>query len=1070
MADLPAKDRRPARPARGLGAALIVLWLATIASPGLAQTSALQDGKRVLLLYSYDPSFPTSAKILSGVRAILNAPGLLLDQEYLDARHLVGESGRQRYRDWLAFKLSTRRPYDAVIVSDDAAFELATRERDMFGNAPTVFIGVNNVRAAQRQSGRPGITGVVEHVSITETVRMARRLQPALKRLWVVSDATPGGRGDLATLRTEQGAFGGIAVEHLLLTELSWKELASRLRSLDAGDAVLLLAAYLDRDGAPKRFEESLALLRENTAVPIYHLWEHGIGEGLLGGYVMSHRVHAIEAARRVLDIWRGIPAEHMPVLEASPNLPIAHLPTLQGFRLDPADLPDDTELLGREPGLIERYPLQVATAIVALSLMGLLLILLVRKGRESRRLLAKSTRGEAMLRTLLDATADSIFFKAEDGRILACNSACAAALGRAADDIVGRRATELLPRELSESIERHDRRVMEQGESVRYRQALPLPDGTEMLYDTLKSPVRNGNGQCLGLVGVARDITADQRSMRRLQLAEEVFMNTSEGIMITDPDGVIERINPAFTTITGYSPEDVVGQRPNRLASGRQDRAFYRKLWRLLLDCGQWQGEIWNRRKSGELFPEWLNISAVRDTAGKPIHYVGIFSDISLIKSHEAKLQHMAHHDALTDLPNRVLLEDRIELALRRARRDHHMVGLVFIDLDNFKDINDSHGHLVGDQVLKSAATRIGTALRDGDTVARLGGDEFIVLIERLDSPADAHLLTDRIFAALAEPLLAGGSEFYIGASIGISIFPGDGDDSCELIRNADTAMYEAKKTGRYTVKAYSADQTDQVRQRAKMENALRRALSHGAIDVAYQPQFRHGGRSLVGIEALARWHDPQLGEVPPSQFIPLAESIGLIVPLGEFILRRVCTQMVAWRQQGVEPPRVAVNVSGHQLRRANFVSMLREILAETGCRAEQLEIEVTESDMLDRAQDSIATLAEIRALGVAVSMDDFGTGYSSLSYLKKLPIQTIKIDRSFIDGLPGDDNDRAIVDAIVALGRSLSLRVLAEGVETEAQAGFLGAHGCIEMQGYLYGRPTTPDAIARLLATAVG
>ena len=305
---------------------------------------------------------------------------------------------------------------------------------------------------------------------------------------------------------------------------------------------------------------------------------------------------------------------------------------------------------------------------------------------------------------------------------------------------------------------------------------------------------------------------------------------------------------------------------------------------------------------------------------------------------------------------------------------------------------------------------------------------------------------------------------------SIGISIFPGDGDDSCELIRNADTAMYEAKKTGRYTVKAYSADQTDQVRQRAKMENALRRALSHGAIDVAYQPQFRHGGRSLVGIEALARWHDPQLGEVPPSQFIPLAESIGLIVPLGEFILRRVCTQMVAWRQQGVEPPRVAVNVSGHQLRRANFVSMLREILAETGCRAEQLEIEVTESDMLDRAQDSIATLAEIRALGVAVSMDDFGTGYSSLSYLKKLPIQTIKIDRSFIDGLPGDDNDRAIVDAIVALGRSLSLRVLAEGVETEAQAGFLGAHGCIEMQGYLYGRPTTPDAIARLLATAVG
>ena len=1067
MAGFPPRMRRPQGSARDLTAALFAFWLAAFAPAALAQASALQDSKRVLLVYSYDPSFPTSSKILSGVRAVLNAPGLLLDQEFLDARHLVGETGRKHYRDWLAFKLSIRRPYDAVIVADDAAFELATQEREMFGNAPTVFIGVNNVRAAQRQSGHTGITGVVEHVSITETVRMARDLQPELKRLWVISDASPGGRGDLATLRTEQNAFGGIAVEQLLLTEMSWRELAAKLRDLGTGDAVLLLAAYLDRERAPKRFEESLALLRENTAVPIYHLWEHGIGDGLLGGYVMSHRVHAVEAARRVLDIWRGIPAERMPVLEASPNLPIVHLPTLRRFHLDPADLPPNTELLGREPGLIERYPLQVAAALAAMSLMGLLLSLLARKDRESRQLLAKSTRGEAMLRTLLDATADSIFFKAEDGRILACNSACAAALGRAAEDVVGRRASELLPRELAESMERHDRRVMEQGESVRYRQTLPLADGTEILYDTLKSPVRNVDGQRLGLVGVARDVTADQQRMHRLQLAEEVFMNTSEGIMVTDPDGVIERINPAFTTITEFTPEDMVGQRPSLLASGRQDRAFYQNLWQNLADCGQWQGEIWNRRRSGELFPEWLNISAVKDAAGKLIHYVGIFSDISLIKSHEAKLEHMAHHDALTDLPNRVLLVDRLELALRRARRDQHMVGLVFIDLDNFKDINDSHGHLVGDQVLKSVAVRIGSALRDGDTVARLGGDEFIVLIEQLDSPDVAHHLTSRIFGALAKPLLVGGHEFYVGASVGISTFPSDGEDSGELIRNADTAMYQAKKSGRNTVKAYSADQTDQVRQRAAMENALRRALTCGAIHVAYQPQFSFGGESLVGIEALARWHDAELGEVPPSEFIPLAEAVGLIVPLGEFILRRVCEQVVAWQLQGLALPRVAVNVSGHQLRRPGFVSELRAILDETGCRAEGLEIEVTESDMLDRAEDSIATLSEIRHLGVSVSMDDFGTGYSSLSYLKKLPIQTIKIDRSFIDGLPGDDNDRAIVDAIVALGRTLKLRVLAEGVETEAQAGFLGAHGCVDMQGFLYSRPVAPDDIARMLAT---
>ncbi|MCB1916828.1 MAG: EAL domain-containing protein [Rhodocyclaceae bacterium] len=1044
---------------------LIAVWLATIAATLWAQTPGLQDGKRVLLLYSYDPSFPTSPKILAGVRSVLSAPGLLLDQEYLDARHLVGEPGRVRYRDWLAFKLSTRRPYDAVIVSDDAAFDLATRERALLGNAPTVFIGVNNVGAARAQSGRTGVTGIVEHVSITETVHMAQALQPGLRRLWVISDASPGGRGDLATLRSEQSHFGDIGIEALALTELSWTELASKLRSLRSGDAVLLLAAYLDRNGEPKRFEESLALLRENTTVPVYHLWEHGIGNGLVGGYVMSHRAHAAEAGRRVLDIWRGVPAERMPVLEISPNLPIAHEPTLLRLGLDPSRLPADTELLDREPGLLQRYPLQAGAAVAVLSLMCLLLVLLARKDRESRQLLETSLRGEAMLRTLLDATADSIFFKSEDGRILACNSACAGAMGRDADEIVGRRAAELLPRELAESMERYDRKVLEQGESVRYRQALPLADGSELLFDTLKSPVRNADGHCLGLVGVARDVTADHVSMQRLQLAEEVFMNTSEGIMVTDPEGVIERINPAFTAITGFTADDMIGQRPSRLSSGRQDRAFYQNMWRTLIECGQWQGEIWNRRKSGELFPEWLTVSAVADATGRLIHYVGIFSDISLIKSHEAKLEHMAHHDALTDLPNRVLLVDRIELALRRARRDRHMVGLAFIDLDNFKDINDSYGHLVGDEVLKSAAERIGTALRDGDTVARLGGDEFVVLIEQLDSPDTAQLLTGRIFAALAEPLRACGQDFYVGASIGISVFPRDGEDSGELIRNADTAMYEAKKTGRNAFKCYSADQTDQVRQRAAMENALRRAIAHGEIHVAYQPQFSAGGKSMIGIEALARWRDPQLGEVAPAEFIPLAEGIGLIVPLGEMILRRVCAQVVAWRGQGIDPPRVAVNVSGHQLRRSNFVATLQAAFDATGCRPDQIEIEVTESDMLDRAEDSIRTLSEIRRLGVSVSMDDFGTGYSSLSYLKKLPIQTIKIDRSFIDGLPGDDNDRAIVNAIVALGQTLNLRVLAEGVETDAQAGFLGTHGCVDVQGYLYGRPGAPEDIARLL-----
>ncbi|MCB1954947.1 MAG: EAL domain-containing protein [Rhodocyclaceae bacterium] len=1026
----------------------------------------LQAGRSVLLLYSYDPSFPTSPKVLEGLRSVLDSPALRIDQEFIDARHLIAPADRARYLEWIRFKLSRRAHYDAVVVADDAAFELATGHRELFPDTPTVFIGVNNVAAARERSGMKDVTGIVEHVSIVETVQMARALQPDLRRLVVVTDPSPGGQGDLATLRASRDRLGGLEVEVLDLTHQTWDALRTRLAGLGRGDAVLLLAAYLDKTGQPMHFTESLALMRDASPVPIYHLWEHGIGQGLVGGFVMSHRAHAAEAGRRILRIWRGTPAERLPVMLKSPNLPMVDEAVARRFRLPLSKLPEGTEIINRHVGLVERYPLQSAGIAAVILLLLSLLGIIARKDRERLHLLHASQQSEAMVRTLLDATPDVIFFKSTEGRYIACNSACADVLGQSREAIIGRSDAELFPAPVAAEIARRDAEAMHTEASIRFRERIARPGGGETLFETIKAPVRNAAGHPIGLVGVARDITADEDRMQRLQLAAEVIENTAEGIIVTDPDGRIERVNPAFSRITGYEPEEVIGQRPSILSSGRHDASFYQAMWHALQAQGVWQGEIWNRRRNGETYPEWLNISSVTDTEGRLTHYVGIFTDISLIKAHEAQLQHMAHHDALTNLPNRSLLEDRINVAVRRAQREHHQLGVVFIDLDNFKDVNDAYGHPVGDAVLKGVANRIGEALRDGDTVARLGGDEFVVLIEPLESMEMAEMLAHRIIAALAAPLPVGEAEFYVGASIGISIYPRDGVTSGSLIRNADTAMYRAKSQGRNAIAIYSTEQTDHARHRTLLENALRRALAQGTIEVAYQPQFAGAGRQLTGVEALARWTDPELGSIPPAEFIPLAESNGLIIQLGEQILRRACEQTVAWRNAGLTPPRVAINVSGRQLRRTDFVSSLRDIIEDTRCRPEWLEIEVTESDMLAAADSSVATLQAVRDLGIAIALDDFGTGYSSLSYLKRLPVTTIKIDRSFVDGLPDDANDRAIVEAILALGRSLRLAVLAEGVESAAQSECLAALGCECMQGYLYGRPVPPGDMARFMS----
>ncbi len=569
--------------------------------------------------------------------------------------------------------------------------------------------------------------------------------------------------------------------------------------------------------------------------------------------------------------------------------------------------------------------------------------------------------------------------------------------------------------------------------------------------------------------VAQLRDVTSHKALEKRLELSDKVFRNTQEGIVVTDGAGHIISVNPAFTAVTGYLPEEVLGRNPKVLKSGRHGEDFYRALWETIAACGQWQGEIWNRRKNGEIYPEWMNISAIFDACGSPVYYVAVFSDISLVKQNEERLHRLAHYDALTGLPNRVLLTDRLHQALAHAQRNGTQVGLLFLDLDRFKLVNDTLGHRAGDQLLQEVALRLESSVRAEDTVARLGGDEFTVIVPNLHGPAGAANVAEKIIEALAAPFHLQGQDIFATASIGIALYPLTADSPESLIKHADIAMYQAKEQGRNNYLYFRRGHDEQSRDLFELENGLRHALERGELRLVYQPEVEIETGRIVAVEALLRWKHPERGDIPPSEFIPVAEDTGMIGPIGEWVLREACTQNRDWQDQGLPPIRVAVNLSVRQLRHVRFAEKVAEILDETGLDADWLEVELTESTVMLHAKETMGILWQLKSMGIRLSIDDFGTGYSALNYLKRLPVDTLKIDRSFIEGLEHDSNDQAISDAIIALGNSLKLRVVAEGVETEHQLGFLRQHHCCDAQGFLFSTPLDGDALASLMARRI-
>jgi len=561
------------------------------------------------------------------------------------------------------------------------------------------------------------------------------------------------------------------------------------------------------------------------------------------------------------------------------------------------------------------------------------------------------------------------------------------------------------------------------------------------------------------------RDISERKNLQQQLHLIAEVFKNTSEAIVITGPDGSILDVNDAYCRITGYERDEVIGENPRKMQSGKHTRKFYEQMWKTLKEEGRWVGEIWDQRKNGEIFPKWLSISAVYNPQDELTHYVGSFSDISVLRGIESELHRMAYFDSLTDLPNRTYFNERLEEELHRCDRYNGTCALLFLDLDRFKLINDTMGHSSGDELLKEVAWRIQEVLRATDIFARMGGDEFTLLLPNtVNADAVAHV-AQNILDILHAPIRLRGEEVRVGASIGIAIYPNDGGNVETLIRHADVAMYEAKAKGRGQYRFYSAYMDLVAHEHLSLESDLHRALQNNEFFLHFQPQVDARTDEIVRCEALLRWEHPERGLVSPDKFISVAEDTGLILQIGEWVLREVCRTIQQWRSQAIDVPPIAVNLSAHQFRQQELVHDIIAILDEYAVGINEVEFEITESVAMENAESTLKRLSLLTDKGFSLAIDDFGTGYSSLSYLKTFPVNKLKIDRSFVMDIPQDTNDAAISAAIVRMAHSLGMEVIAEGVETIEQVAFLLEEGCTIMQGYHFSHPLATDDFISLL-----
>ncbi len=672
---------------------------------------------------------------------------------------------------------------------------------------------------------------------------------------------------------------------------------------------------------------------------------------------------------------------------------------------------------------------------------------------------------GQRMFRAVADMAREFIYVRRIDGFYEYVSPSCEQLTGYSAAEFYARPSfmSSLVHVDDRPAWDRHVHQMDHHGQPEKLVIRINTRSGEQRWIEHLCTDVRDAHGNIIGVRSANLDITGRIEHERELAIAAVAF-ETHEAILITDREARILRVNRAFCDITGYAADEVIGRTPALFKSGRHDAKFYAEMWATLHAQGRWAGEMWDRRKDGVIYPKYQTITAVTDLSGAVAYYVSTFSDITLRKEAEAEIHRLAYFDPLTNLPNRRLLQDRIHQALAGSSRSGSYGALLLLDIDHFKNLNDTRGHAVGDQLLVETARRIRARVREGDTVARLGGDEFVVMLEDLGEEAGAaavetELVGEKIRDAVAARCNLEGYAFHCTASIGITLFHGNDEPVEAILKHADMALYKAKSAGRDALRFFDPAMQTALDARSALEADLRVAVERGQLQLYYQAQV-DGPRCVIGAEALLRWRHPERGLVAPGDFIPLAEDTGLILPIGHWVLQTACAQIRVWADlPATRDLRLAVNVSARQFRQPDFVAQVRQILTHTGADPTRLKIELTESMVLDDVGDTFGKMKALKSQGVGFSLDDFGTGNSSLSYLTRLPLDQLKIDRSFVLNLPDNGSDAIIAQTIITMGRSLGLDVIAEGVETEAQREFLDRHGCHAYQGFLFSRPLPLD-----------
>lgn len=1035
----------------------------------LFATAQAASNKQVLLLNSYHQGMDWTDGEIAGLKSSLDKSDLPVELhiEYMDAKRLVDQTHVDNLRRLYAHKYRSI-GLSAIVVTDNDAFDFMRRYRDeLFPGVPVVFCGVNWFKNEDIK-GLSDFTGVAETADSAATIRLMLELHPSTQRIVAIIDDTTTGKALRSELESLVHTFTR-PVTFEFWSTLSASQLSGKLAALSATDLVLLMPYASDSSGRFISYRDIATRVTEQSPVPAYASWDFYLGYGIVGGNLMTASAQGRAAGDMLLRILSGESAKNMPVQRQIQGEYAFDYRQLARFGISESQLPENSTVIFRP--WYETHKAQVwVTGLVILTLAALLwalVVSLVRK-RQVDAALRRNMDTLMLHDSALHEISQGVMITGADRRITYVNRAIEKISGYSKEELLGNSCKLLQGADTDEDVKQQIHNALTaaepfSGEILNYRK-----DGSPFWNALSISPVLDVKGKLTQFVGIQNDITKRKLAEVELRIAAKAF-ESQVAMLVADANGIILRVNQAFIQNTGYSAEEAIGKKTSLLRSGRHDKAFYEKFWAALRDQQYWQGVIWNRRKNGSIYAEWLTINAVVSPTGDITHYVGAFSDITQNKEAEAEVHRLAYYDPLTQFPNRRLLQDRLGQALASAAQNHFFGAVLFLDLDSFNTLNVTRGHAAGDLLLTQVAQRLRDALPQSETVARLGGDEFVVVLEGLDSDAEvtaakAKNIGNYLNVTFARPYDLKGIESNSTASIGICLF--NGEETVEqLLKNAEIAMYQAKADGRNTLRFFDPQMQATLDKRSVLENDLRRALEHQELRLLYQPQVNQTGQ-IIGAEVLLRWKHPERHFISPMEFIPLAEKTGLILPIGQWVLNSACEQIRQWSADDMTRHlRISVNVSSLQFRQEHFVDEVCQILAETGIDPTRLKLELTETLILHDVENTIDKMQALKKIGVTFSMDDFGTGYSSLAYLTRLPLDELKIDKSFVANLPGNHNDSVIAQTIITMGQSLGLAVVAEGVETQEQRVFLFDHGCHVYQGYLFSRPVPMEDFMTLV-----